>query len=112
MNRPHLPEPSLLKKVLEPLLDDFQYWFDRSRKLLETETIPFLGEDRQAELLHRVKTAQNEVSSAKLLIEATGCKAGVDMSVLMPWHRLLTECWQVSMRFRAERSVEFEPHRD
>lgn len=94
----------MLKKVLEPLLEDFQYWFDRSRKLLESETIEFLGEERQNDLLNRVIRAQEEVSSAKMLLEATGCQAGVDMSVLMPWHRLLTECWQVSMRLRSERS--------
>ncbi|MCC5898741.1 MAG: DUF2605 domain-containing protein [Phormidium sp. BM_Day4_Bin.17] len=104
MSRPHLPEPSLLKKVLEPLLEDFQYWFERSRTLLETETIDFLGPEEQQDLLARVTQAQEEVSSAKMMLDATGCQAGVDMSVLMPWHRLLTECWQVSMRFRTQNS--------
>ncbi|MBO9999241.1 MAG: DUF2605 domain-containing protein [Cyanobacteria bacterium SID2] len=108
MNRPHLPEPSLLKTVLEPLLDDFQYWFERSRTLLENETISFLDEREQADLLDRVIHAQNAVNSATILMKATGCKAGIDMSVLMPWHRLLVECWQVSMRFRAEQSTSLE----
>ncbi|WP_159787750.1 DUF2605 domain-containing protein [Sodalinema gerasimenkoae] len=104
MSRPHLPEPSLLKKVLEPLLEDFQYWFERSRTLLETETIDFLGPKEQQDLLDRVTQAQEEVSSAKMMLDATGCQAGVDMSVLMPWHRLLTECWQISIRFRTQNS--------
>ena len=94
----------MLKKVLEPLLEDFQYWFERSRTLLETETIDFLEPKEQQDLLDRVTQAQEEVSSAKMMFDATGCQAGVDMSVLMPWHQLLTECWQVSMRFRAQHS--------
>ncbi|MGD1901976.1 MAG: DUF2605 domain-containing protein [Geitlerinemataceae cyanobacterium] len=104
MDTPKLPEPSLLKSVLEPLLDDFQYWFERSRTLLERETIDFLGEEAQADLLARVTQAQEEVSASQMLLEATGCQAGVEMSVLMPWHNLLAECWKVSSRLRMEQS--------
>lgn len=105
MLNPNLPEPDLLKTVLEPLLQDFQYWFARSRKLLENEEIPFLGSQRQADLLARVQQAQQEVSTAQMLLKATDGQVGVEMEVLMPWHKLLTECWQVSMRFRTERSA-------
>jgi Protein of unknown function (DUF2605) len=105
MGRQNLPEPSLLKTVLEPLLDDFQYWFDRSRTLLEREPIAFLGEAAQADLLARVTQAQQEVSTSQMLLKATGCQAGVEMSVLMPWHHLLAECWKVSARLRAERNA-------
>ncbi|QIZ71865.1 DUF2605 domain-containing protein [Oxynema aestuarii] len=105
MLNPNLPEPDLLKSVLEPLLEDFQYWFGRSRKLLETEKIGFLGDRAQADLLSRVERAQQEVSTAQMLFKATDGKAGVEMEVLMPWHRLLTECWQVAMRFRMENST-------
>jgi hypothetical protein len=105
MLNPNLPEPDLLKSVLEPLLEDFQYWFGRSRKLLETEKIGFLGDRAQADLLSRVERAQQEVSTAQMLFKATDGKAGVEMEVLMPWHRLLTECWQVAMRFRMENSA-------
>ncbi len=99
----NLPEPDLLKTVLEPLLDDFQYWFSRSRSLLETEEIAFLGTEQQANLLARVIQAQQEVGAVQSLINATGGQAGVDTSVLMVWHQLVTECWQVSMRFRTEK---------
>lgn len=102
---PHLPEPDLLKTVLEPLLEDFQYWFARSRKLLENEEISFLGKQGQADLLARVQHAQQEVRTAQMLLKATDGQVGVEMEVLMPWHKLLTECWQVSMRFRMEDSA-------
>jgi len=105
MGRQNSPEPSLLATILEPLLNDFQYWFDRSRTLLERETIAFLGEEAQADLLARVTQAQKEVSTSKMLLKATGCQAGVEMSVLMPWHHLLAECWKVSVRHRSERNT-------
>jgi hypothetical protein len=105
MGRPDLPEPSLLSTILEPLLNDFQYWFDRSRSLLEREPMAFLGEEAQADLLARVIQAQQEVSTSQMLLQATGCQAGIEMSVLMPWHRLLSECWKVSARLRSERNT-------
>lgn len=102
MLHPKLPEPNLLKAVLQPLLEDFQYWFERSAHLLETEEIPFLSAEEQADFLARIKQAQQEVSAAQSLFQATGCEVGVETGVLMPWHKLLTECWQVTMRYRKE----------
>ncbi len=101
-----LPEPELLKSLLEPLLEDFQYWFGRSQSFLENETIKFLGDEQQADLLVRVKQAQCEVRAAQMLFRATGEQVGVEIDVLIPWHRLVTECWQVSMRFRSESAAE------
>ncbi len=59
----NLPESELLKALLEPLLEDFNYWFARSAKLLETEEIPFLSDEDQSDLLARVKQAQQEVGA-------------------------------------------------
>jgi hypothetical protein len=102
------PSPSdtdLLKSILQPLFEDFQYWFGRSRHLLETQRLSFMEPQQQADLLDRVKQAQQEVSSAQMLFQATNGTAGVQMDVLMPWHQLLTECWQVAMRFRQEQTA-------
>ncbi|MEL4894509.1 DUF2605 domain-containing protein [Crocosphaera sp. Alani8] len=95
-------EQELLKTILEPLLEDFQYWFSRSRHLLETERISFLSLQEQAELLERVKTNQQEVQTAKILFQATGKQAGIDTRALVPWHKLVAECWQVSMKWRSQ----------
>lgn len=95
-------EPDLLKTVLEPLLEDFQYWFGRSRSLLENHKIDFLAQEEQADLLRRVKQAQREVETAQMMIELTESQVGLDTAVLMPWHQLVTECWQVGMRFRMQ----------
>lgn len=100
----NLPESELLKTLLKPLLQDFQYWFGRSRSLLETETINFLTAEEQAKLLERIKQAQQEVNAAQLLFEATGEQVGVEMAVLAPWHHLVTECWKVAMRLRLQQS--------
>lgn len=101
-----LPEPELIKSLLEPLLEDFQYWFGRSQSLLEAESIEFLGDEKQADLLARVKQAQSEVRVAQMLFSATGEQAGVEVAVLVPWHRLVTECWQVAVRFRSENAID------
>ncbi len=103
MITPYPNEQELLKTILEPLLGDFEHWFDRSRQLLETETLHFLSESEQTKLLDRVCEAQNQVRSTKALFQATGKQVGVDMQVLMPWHHLVTECWHVSQKHRQEK---------
>lgn len=99
---PNPPESDLLKTLLQPLLEDFQYWFGRSRSLLESHRIPFLTDHQQVSLLERVRQAQQEVGAAQLLFQATDGQAGIETSVLVPWHQLVTECWQVGMKFRME----------
>jgi hypothetical protein len=105
MITPDLPERELLKTLLEPLLEDFQYWFGRSRSFLETQQVAFLNPEQQADLLARVQQAQQEVNTMQMLFLATGHQVGVDTATLIPWHRLLTECWQVAMRSRSEQPV-------
>ncbi|MBW4575721.1 MAG: DUF2605 domain-containing protein [Aphanothece sp. CMT-3BRIN-NPC111] len=100
-SQPH--EHELLKTLLKPLLEDFQYWFARSRSFLEAEDIPFLSTEQQSHLLARVKLAQQEVSTAHMLFQATEGQVGIDTATLMPWHQLVTECWQVAMRWRSQR---------
>ncbi|MCP6760812.1 MAG: DUF2605 domain-containing protein [Fischerella sp. CENA71] len=104
MRDSNLPEPELLRTVLQPLLEDFQYWFARSRNLLETEQLDFLSSQEQSALLERVKQAQEEVNTAKMLFNATEGQVGIDMATLMPWHQLLSQCWKVAMYFRTEQA--------
>jgi hypothetical protein len=94
-------ENKLLKEILEPLLEDFQYWFSRSRSFLETEQITFLSDLEQTQLLDRVKQCQQEVSTAQMLLKATNAQVGIESSMLLPWHKLVTECWQVAMKWRS-----------
>ena len=106
MSNSNSPESDLLKSLLEPLLDDFQYWFGQSQQFLETQDVPFLSSEEQADLLARVLTAQQEVSTTQMLFNATGGQVGVEASILAPWHQLVTECWQIAARFRLEKSTE------
>jgi Protein of unknown function (DUF2605) len=94
------PSTELLKTVLEPLLEDFQYWFGRSLQLLENEKIQFMSDKEQFDLLQRVKEAQAELSTAKMLFTATDRQVGIEMATLMPWHQLVAECGNVGMRYR------------
>jgi hypothetical protein len=88
----------LLKSVLEPLLEDFQYWFERYRQILENEKIQFMSDQEQLNLLKRVKDAQDQLNAFKMLFTATDQQVGIDMATVMPWHQLVTECWGVGMR--------------
>ncbi|MDY7015628.1 MAG: DUF2605 domain-containing protein [Cyanobacteriota bacterium] len=102
------PEKALLKTILEPLLEDFQYWFSRSRTLLESERLTFLSVEEQEQLLSRLKQAQQEVGAAMMLFKATDGNAGIDPATLKPWHRLVGECWQVSRKWRSLQNPEQE----
>jgi hypothetical protein len=102
MMHPESPEGELLKTLLEPLLEDFQYWFERSRKLLDTQPIACLSPEQQATLLERVKRAQREVTAAQSLMKATDNRVGVEAATLKPWHQLVAECWKVSIRHRLD----------
>jgi len=104
MPEPQPSERELLKAVLPPLLEDFQYWFSRSRTLLE-EDITFLSQGQQSDLLSRVKIAQQEVTTVQMLFQATNGQVGIETATLMPWHRLVTECWQVAMEWRSIESL-------
>jgi hypothetical protein len=103
MQDSNLPGTELLKTVLEPLLEDFEYWFSRSRNLLETEQLSFMSRQAQSDLLLRVKQAQAELNTAKMLFNATDQQVGLDMTTIMPWHQLVTQCWNVAMRFHQEK---------
>ncbi|VEP14495.1 conserved hypothetical protein [Hyella patelloides LEGE 07179] len=93
-------EKELLKQVLEPLLDDFQYWFERSLNLLESEKLPFFSEEEQAEFAEKVKAAQQEVNTAKMLFRATEGEVGIESKMLLPWHNLVAQCWDVARMWR------------
>lgn len=93
-------EKELLKTILEPLLEDFQYWFGRSRSLLESEQMSFFSTPEQTRLLARVVRAQQEVQTAQMLFKATDGSAGIDSKMLLPWHQLVAECWNVAQKWR------------
>lgn len=93
-------EKELLKQVLEPLLDDFQYWFERSLNLLESERMPFFSEKEQTQLCEKIQIAQREVSTAKMLFQATEGEVGIDSKMLLPWHNLVAQCWDIARLWR------------
>lgn len=103
MSSAHPPDKdTLLATVLKPLLDDFQYWFERSLQMLEREPIHFLTAPQQQDLVERLKTALSETSTAASLLKATEGQAGVEASKVMAWHRLVAECWAIARKRRAE----------
>ena len=99
----NLPDdPNLLKAVLPPLLDDFQHWFSRTIELLESTQASFMTPEQQADLLSRVRHAREQVSASQVLASATDSRAGIEMPVVMGWHKLVHDCWGVAIRIRKE----------
>ncbi len=95
MNLPHSP---IVKSLLEPLLEDFMYWFGQARQLLESDSLPFLEPSQRQTLLARITQAQAEVQATHALLTSTGL--GVDTTVLMTWHQLVLECWHLRLQTR------------
>lgn len=104
----NVPDPELLKTLLEPLLEDFQYWLSRAKTLLSTENVSFLSTEAHSDLLARVEHALQEVNAAQSLFQATGCQVGVDGGVIMGWHALVAECWQIMIQYRLGQSSPIE----
>ncbi|MBR8830478.1 MAG: hypothetical protein N5P05_000048 [Chroococcopsis gigantea SAG 12.99] len=105
-------DQELLKSILEPLFEDFQYWFSRSEVLLNSERLPFLSLDEQNDLLSRLKQAQQEVATARLLFKVTGEKVGIESKILVPWHKLVAQCWQVSREWRSLQKAKENANRE
>lgn len=97
-------EKELLKTVLEPLLEDFQYWFERSRSLLESEQMSFISAAEQTQLLARIIQSQKEVKTAQVLFKAVEGAAGLDSKILLPWHQLVAECWSIAQKCRESKN--------
>jgi hypothetical protein len=104
MNISPTPESDLLKHLLEPLLEDFRYWFERSQELLEGQNLEFMPEGDQLSLLQKVKEAQQEVNAVTTLFNVTGQQVGIEVATMMPWHKLLMECQAVGIRYRQSKA--------
>lgn len=108
MSSSSLPESELLKELLQPLLEDFQYWFSRTRTLLESEMLPFLTPEDQAEYLAQIIQLQEEVQAAQGLFFALEGQVGLEPAILMTWHRHVSHCWQLLMRWRLSKTTDRE----
>ncbi|MBL1208459.1 DUF2605 domain-containing protein [Geminocystis sp. GBBB08] len=93
-------EKQLLKQVLEPLLQDFEYWFSRSHSLLESERMSFLSLEEQTNLLEKIEEAHQEVKTAIMLFNVTDGQAGIDTNLVMYWHQLVSQCWAITRQWR------------
>lgn len=99
MFSPNVPE-ELMQSILQPLLEDFEHWFQRSLDSFESESIVELTAEQRTDLLERIQAALSEVKVASSLLQATNGQVGVEASKVMTWHRLVHECWEIAYRHR------------
>ncbi len=92
------PRSPIVKSLLEPLLEDFLYWFSQARQMLAGDSLPFVEPQQRQALLTQITQAEAEVQAAHKLLTSTG--VGVDTTVLMGWHRLVLECWRLRLQNR------------
>lgn len=90
----------LLQQILDPLLEDYHYWFDLSLQMLEREPLSFITPEQQADVLERVKSAQAELQVAETLYHLSDNEVGIDPGLMAKWHRLLMECGQLGRQYR------------
>lgn len=95
-------DANLMRTILPPLLADFQHWFASTLEMMATRDVSFLTAEQQQNLLSRVQLAQKQVSASQVLSSATDSQAGIEMPVVMGWHKLVHECWGVALRSRQE----------
>lgn len=98
--QPDKPSGTMVQTVLEPLLDDFQYWFSEAEALLASPKAEALATGEKEALAAQLTAAQKEVATARTLLLATEGQAGVDTAVVMGWHQLVARCWQVARQLR------------
>jgi Protein of unknown function (DUF2605) len=99
-------EVELMQTLLEPLLDDFKFWFGRSLELLESEQLSFMTSESQTDLTARIKTVLSEVGAASSLYQVTNKQVGVDVASITSWHKLLMECQGMGMRYRQSKAAD------
>lgn len=93
------PEQSdLVPSLLDPLLEDFLYWYAQSVQLLEGASLGFMTVEEQQQLTSEIQAAEREVRSAQSLLRATG--VGIDPNMMAQWHRLVVKGWQVAQQHR------------
>ena len=95
-----MSKAKLLREILGPLLEDYRYWFERSRRFLQEETLEFISPEAQQAILERVLAAQAELQAAEALYQLSDNEVGVDPALMAKWHHLLMECAELGRRFR------------
>ncbi|NJK63132.1 MAG: DUF2605 domain-containing protein [Synechococcaceae cyanobacterium SM2_3_1] len=93
----------LLKQVLDPLLEDYHYWFDRSQELLESGPLEVISAADQSQLLAQVRDAQAELRAAESLYRLSENEVGIDPKLMAKWHRLLMACADLGLKYRQHR---------
>ncbi|NER81852.1 MAG: DUF2605 domain-containing protein [Leptolyngbya sp. SIO1D8] len=96
----NVPEQPLVQTILEPLLDNFQYWFNEATVLLTAPESNCLDVDNRRTLIERIRVAEKEVATVRVLLAATDGQAGIEPLMVRDWHHLVAQYWQVARQVR------------
>ncbi|MDX2271182.1 MAG: DUF2605 domain-containing protein [Cyanobacteriota bacterium] len=94
-----MTQAEMLREILSPLIEDYRYWFGRSRQLLEKDNLGIISPEGQVELRRRLEQAEGELQTATTLYELSDNEVGIDPALMAKWHRLLMECAELGRRY-------------
>jgi len=97
------PEPgagALLDGLLDSLLGDFSFWFERGLLLLSHCPDGVMAAQDRHGLADQLQLASRELAAARSLRQAAPAPMALEMATLAPWHRLVLEVWGLSAKLR------------
>jgi hypothetical protein len=90
----------LLDQLLDPLLDDFAFWFGRGRVLLEHCPDAVMPPEERAALAEELESGGKTLLAARSLRAAAPVSMALDLQAMAPWHHLVMRCWALAARLR------------
>ena len=99
---------ALLDQLLDPLLEDFSFWFARGAVLLEHCPDSVMAAAERRAMAEALETSARALVAARCLRAAAPESLAVDLEAMAPWHRLVMRCWALAARMR-QAGVELPP---
>jgi hypothetical protein len=103
------PIPSdrqLLQTIIEPLLEDFIYWFNKSETMLTSQRINFLAKEEQSAMISKIQKHKQEISAAQSLFRAMNSAVIIEPSQVQKWHAAVKEYWSIAVKLRNQRTAD------
>ena len=93
----------LLDQLLESLLADFDYWFQRGDELLRRCPDDVMGKTERDMFAARLTEGKKAITATRSLVKASSQPMAVSMSAMSPWHGLVTEVWGLAAKLAVYR---------
>lgn len=97
---PSAAADELLEQLLNSLLGDFRFWFERGEKLLALCPDLVMSPEQRQLLDQELSMARRELLAATSLRQAIPGPMALELTTMAPWHRLVLKIWNLSAALR------------